>query len=187
MPSQNLMLQPSSQGSLPLSIWIALLAIFAASGIILRQVAIPIFPPYVTLTPGFVIPLLTGIVLGPLGGILCGMFVGVSGAFWEPVLIPLVGNIALGLSTGLPTYFRHRIHNISWMLTCVISAILIGGFLPTFSIESLVFGVPSFVAALTASVDALQAGIWVIIALILAQTIVDPLVIRHKRKESSVE
>jgi hypothetical protein len=110
-----------------------------------------------------------------------------SGAIWEPFLIPLIGNIALGLSTGLPTYFRHRSHQVSWMVACIVSAVMIGGFLPTFSIEVLVFGVPAFLAALTATVDALQAGIWVIIALILVNTIIDPLLLRYKRRESKVE
>ena len=92
MTSPNRFLQPTHEGQLPLSLWVALLAIFSAVGVILRQVAIPTFSMYVTLTPGFVMPLLAGIVLGPIGGILCGVFVGISGALWEPILIPLVGN-----------------------------------------------------------------------------------------------
>lgn len=187
LPSQNPTFQSSSQGILPLSLWIALVAIFAASGIVLRQIAIPTFSPYVTLTPGFLFPLLAGIVLGPIGGLLCGVFVGISGALWEPFVIPLIGNIALGLSTGIPSIFRHRIHRFSWILVCILSAVMIGGFFPTFCIEVLVFAVPTFVAILTASVDAVQAGIWVTVAIILAHTVVDPLLLRYRRKDSSME
>ncbi len=181
MPSPNPTLQPIQEGKLALSLWIAVLAIFSAVGIVLRQVAIPTFTPYVTLTPGFVMPLLAGIVLGPLGGVLCGVFVGISGTLWEPFLIPLIGNVALGLSTGIPSYYRHKLHRVSWMVACVLSAVVIGGFLPTFSIEVLVFGVPLFFAALTASIDAVQAGIWVVVAIILAQGVVDPILLRYRR------
>ncbi len=46
----------------------------------------------------------------------------------------------------------------------------------------LVFAVPLFFAALTASIDALQAGIWIISALLLAQGIVDPILRRYRRQ-----
>jgi hypothetical protein len=180
LTSLNRLLQPSHEGFLPLTLWIALLAIFSAVGLVLRQVAIPTFSLFVTLTPGFVLPLLAGIVLGPLGGILCGVFVGISGAMWEPFLIPLVGNVALGISTGIPTYFRHKLQRSWWMVVCLISAIVVGGFLPTFTIEVLLFAVPPSFAALTASIDAVQAGIWVLVAIILAQAVIDPILLRYR-------
>ncbi|MFX1491751.1 MAG: hypothetical protein ACFFBU_05775 [Promethearchaeota archaeon] len=181
MGSQNLTLQSTNGKSLPVSFWTALLALFAAIGIVLRQVAIPIFPPYVTLTPGFIMPLLTGIVLGPLGGIICGILVGISGALWEPFLIPLFGNIALGLSTGIPTYFRYKIPHFLWMIISILSATLIGGFLPTFIIEMLIYGVPPMIATLTASFDASQAGIWTTIALFIYVGIIHPLLAQYQR------
>jgi hypothetical protein len=187
LPSLNPLLQPPHQGTLPLTLWVAILAIFSAVGIVLRQFAIPTFSPYVTLTPGFLIPLLAGIVLGPLGGILCGIFVGISGALWEPFLIPIIGNIALGLSTGTPTFYRHKIHQTSWMASCIFSAVLIGGFLPTFSTELVVFGVPPTIAAVTASIDAAQAGIWVIVAIILSQTVIKPILSRYYKTKSISE
>ena len=106
---------------------------------------------------------------------------------WEPFLIPLIGNVALGLSTGIPTYYRHKLRRKSWMVTCIFSAMIIGGFLPTFSIEVLVFRVPFFFAALIASVDAVQAGIWVIIAIILAQSVVNPILLRYRRPSDNLE
>lgn len=181
MASTNQTLQPSHGGIFPLSIWIGLLAIFSAVGIVLRQIVIPTFSPYVTLTPGFIIPLLAGIILGPLGGILCGIFVGISGALWEPFLIPLIGNIALGISTGIPTYYRQKLNQLSWIVLCILTAVIIGGFLPTFSIEVLIFGLPATIAVITASVDGIQAGIWIVVAIILAQGIIDPILLRYKR------
>ncbi|MFW9831873.1 MAG: hypothetical protein ACFFD8_08860 [Candidatus Thorarchaeota archaeon] len=182
MTPQDFTLQSSSEKILPHSLWTALLALFVALGIVFRQIAIPTFSPFVTLTPGFIIPLLTGIVLGPLGGILCGIFVGLSGGLWEPVLIPLIGNIALGLSTGIPTYFRHKMRPYLWIGCCIISAIIIGGFLPTFSIEVLFFWVVPPIAAISASVDALQASMWVITAFIVT-SIIDPFLLGYRRKK----
>jgi hypothetical protein len=130
-------------------------------------------------------PLLVGIVLGPLGGILCGVFVGISGALWEPFLIPLVGNVALGISTGIPTYFRYKLQRSGWMVVCLISAIIIGGFLPTFTIEVLLFLVPPNFAALTASMDAVQAGIWVLVAIILGQGVIGPILLRYRRSRET--
>lgn len=163
----------------PLTIRIALLALLAATGVILRQIAVPTFSPFVTLTPGFTIPLLTGLVLGPIGGAVCGLIVGISGALWEPFLIPLIGNISLGLSTGLPTYFRLRIPQPFWTGLTIFLAMIFGGFLPTFCIEILVFLVPPFYAAVIASIDAFQAGIWVIVALLIYFGICEPFLRRY--------
>lgn len=179
--SPNFTLQPIGKGTLSLSIWIALLALFAATGVIFRQISIPIFPPFVSLTPGFLMPLLAGMVLGPLGGALCGLFVGVSGALWEFPLIPLIGNIALGLSTGIPSYYRNKMPPVLWMSLCVVSAMLIGGFLPTFAIEVVIIGFHPSIATLTASVDAFQAIIWAVVAILLVMSIVDPILNRYRR------
>lgn len=180
MASQNSSLLPRSAGFLPVSIWIALVAIFSATGIVLRQIAIPTLSLYVTLTPGFIIPLLAGIILGPIGGVLCGAIVGISGAPYEPILIPLIGNIALGLSTGIPTYFRQWLNQYLWAFLCVFSAISFGGFFPTFIVEVYIFAIPIHIAAITASIDAIQAGVWVSLALLIVHSIVSPLLSRHQ-------
>jgi hypothetical protein len=73
------------------------------------------------------------------------------------------------------------------LTVCIISAVLIGGFLPTFSIEVLVFGVPYFFATLTAGIDGVQAGIWVVIAIIIAQNVVDPILLRYRKTNSNPE
>ncbi|MFX1563150.1 MAG: hypothetical protein ACFFDP_07570 [Promethearchaeota archaeon] len=167
----------ASLPKLPLTFQVAVLAIFAALGVVLRQVAIPTASPYVTLTPGFTIPLLTGIVLGPIGGFVCGLAVGISGAIWEPAIIPVIGNIALGLSTGIPTLARRRLPYLLWASICFISAIVIGGFLPTFGGE-VIYGIVPIAAVLDASLDAAQAAIWVIIALLLDARVIQPLLER---------
>ncbi|MFX0078663.1 MAG: hypothetical protein ACFE8O_05430 [Candidatus Hermodarchaeota archaeon] len=181
MTSPNFTLQPRGKGTLSLSIWIALLALFSASGVIFRQISIPIFPPFVSLTPGFLLPLLAGMILGPVGGTLCGMFVGVSGALWEFPLIPLIGNIALGLSTGIPSFYRNRMSPVLWMSLCVVSAMIIGGFLPTFIVEVLVAMFPPSIATVTATIDALQALVWVVVAILIVMSIVDPILDRYRR------
>ncbi len=181
LTSPNFFLQPTGKGKFSLSIWIVLLALFAATGVIFRQISIPIFPPFVSLTPGFLMPLLAGVILGPLGGALCGLFVGVSGALWEFPLIPLIGNIALGLSTGIPSFYRNRMPPVLWMSLCIVSAMIIGGFLPTLIVEVLVVGFPPSVAAVTASIDAFQAIVWVVVAILLVVSIVDPILNRYRR------
>jgi hypothetical protein len=181
LTSPNFILQPTGKGTLSLSIWIALLAVFAATGVVFRQISIPIFPPFVSLTPGFLMPLLAGIILGPVGGALCGLFVGVSGALWEFPLIPLIGNIALGLSTGTPSFYRNRMTPVLWISLCIVSAMIIGGFLPPFIVEVMVIRFPPSIATVTASIDALQAIVWVIVAILLVMSIVDPILNRYRR------
>jgi riboflavin transporter FmnP len=163
---------------MPLSVRIALLAVFSALGMVLRLVAIPTGSPYVTLTPGFTIPLLTGIVLGPIAGVICGLMVGISGAITEPALIPVIGNMALGLSTGIPTIARRRLPRFLWASICITSATVIGGFLPTFCGEIIIYCVLPVAAAVDASIDAAQAAIWAIVALILEASVVQPLLER---------
>jgi hypothetical protein len=166
------------QISLPVTFQIALTALFAALGVVLRQISVPTPLPYVTLTPGFTMPLLAGIVLGPIGGMVCGAIVGLSAGLWEPLIIPLIGNIALGLSTGIPSLLRYQIPTALWRGFCIIGGILIGGFLPTF-IGELVLLVPPLIAAAAASIDAIQAGIWASVAIILDAFTIQPFLTRN--------
>jgi hypothetical protein len=151
---------------------------FAAVGILLRQVAVPTSLPFVTLTPGFTMPLLTGVALGPIEGLVCGLIVGIGGGLTEPVLLPVLGNIALGLSTGVPSLVRGRLPYPLWASLCVVSGSLFGGFLPTFSIEVLVFLVNPIAAAAAAVADGLQGMAWAIVAVLLDKTAVQPLLQR---------
>ncbi len=166
------------KSSFPVTFQIVLTALFAATGVVLRQISLPTPLPYVTLTPGFTMPLLAGIVLGPLGGLICGAIVGLSAGLWEPLIIPLVGNIALGLSTGIPSLFRHRMSSYLWRSFCFLGGIVIGGFLPTFMGE-VVLLVPPLIAAAAASIDAVQAGIWVSVAILLDAFTIQPFLTRN--------
>lgn len=67
------------------------------------------------------------------------------------------------------------------MIISILSATLIGGFLPTFIIEMLIYGVPPMIATLTASFDASQAGIWTTIALFIYVGIIHPLLAQYQR------
>ncbi|MFX0168767.1 MAG: hypothetical protein ACFE89_05325 [Candidatus Hodarchaeota archaeon] len=127
-------------------------------------------------------PILTGLLLGPLGGVLCGVFVGMSGALWEPFLIPILGNIALGLSTGIPSFYRHKIPKSLWIALCMLLAVVLGGFLPTFSIEVFIAGILPAFAVITASIDAVQAGIWASLALLLQLGVIEPILNPYKNR-----
>jgi len=151
---------------------VVLLALFAALGILLRQVAFPTSIPNVTLTPGFTIPLLTGIALGPIEGLACGLIVGVSGGLTELPLIPLLGNMALGLSTGIPSLARGRLPYPLWASLCVVSGGFFGGFLPTFAV---LFFFQPIVAVAAGLTDGLQGVVWTIVALLLDKTAIQPL------------
>ena len=163
---------------LPPVLRVVVLAMFAAVGILLRQVALPTSLPYATLTPGFTIPLLTGLALGPIGGLACGLIVGISGGLTEPVLLPVLGNIALGVSTGIASLARRRLPYLLWASLCVVSGSFFGGFLPTFSIEVLVFLVHPIAATAAAVADGLQGMAWAIVAVLLDKTAVQPLLQR---------
>jgi hypothetical protein len=163
---------------LPPALRVVLLAMLAAVGILLRQVAIPTSLSFVTLTPGFTMPLLTGLALGPIEGLVCGFIVGISGGLTEPALLPVLGNIALGLSTGFPSLVRGRLPYPLWASLCVLSGSFFGGFLPTFSIEVLVFLVHPIAAMAAAVADGLQGIVWAIVAVLLDKTAVQPLLQR---------
>ena len=119
-------------------------------------------------------PLLTGLALGPVGGFACGLVVGIVGALSEPALVPLLGNIALGLSTGIPSLVRKRLPYPVWASLCVASGSFFGGFLPTYSVEVLAYLVPPVAALADGLIDGLQAILWATLAVLLDKTVVQP-------------
>ncbi len=166
---------------MPLTFRYALLGIFAALGVVIRQyLKIPVIPEVVELTPGFIMPFLTGLVLGPVEGAICGLIVGISGALTstEFSLIPLVGNIALGLSTGVPTLWRHRIHRIPFIGLCTVSASIFGGFASTYVISVFLMGLDPTAASFFATIDAVQAIVWLAVAFIIESVAVQPIIQR---------
>ena len=149
---------------------LALVAVLGALGALLRYfTAITVVPDVVELSPSFLIPQLAGMLMGSVGGGLCGVIVGVAGSIrgGEFPLIPLLGNIALGLSTGIVKDFvgddKRRLKKFLY----VISGAFIGGFIPTFAI-SILFA-PAFAVVFYALIDAFQAGFWAFIGVIVLE------------------
>ena len=151
---------------------LAFVAVFSALGALLRYfVAITVIPGVVELSPSFLIPQLAGMLMGSIGGSLCGIIVGVAGSVRgeEFPLIPLLGNIALGLSTGIVKDFVSDEKIKLKKLLYVISGAFIGGFIPTFAI-SILFA-PAFAVVFYALFDAFQAGLWTFIGVIVLEVL----------------
>jgi len=151
---------------------LAFIAILGAFGALLRYfAAITVIPGVVELSPSFLIPQLAGMLMGSIGGSLCGVIVGVAGSVrgGEFPLIPLLGNIALGLSTGIVKDFVSDNKRKLKKLLYVISGAFIGGFIPTFAI-SILFA-PAFAVVFYALIDAFQAGLWAFIGVIVLEVL----------------
>ncbi len=148
---------------------IALLAVLAALGVVLRSISVTVIPNVVELTPGFFASEFAGMVLGLEGGIIVGTITGLVGALHggEFPLIPLIGNIALGVSTAIVYLFMKKDSRIRDILV-VVSAGIIGGFLPTFTITLMFIPITSegiALAAFSAMLDFFQAALWAIVGL----------------------
>ncbi|MGQ4832748.1 MAG: ECF transporter S component [Candidatus Asgardarchaeia archaeon] len=148
---------------------IALLAVLAALGIVLRSISITVIPDIVQLTPGFFVSEFAGMVLGLEGGIIVGAITGIVGAMQggEFPLIPLIGNIALGVSTAIVYLFMRKDSRVRDLMV-VISAGIIGGFLPTFCITLMFIPITTegiALAAFSAMLDFFQAALWAIVGL----------------------
>jgi len=149
---------------------LAIIAVLGALGALLRYfTAITVVPGVVELSPSFLIPQLAGMLMGSIGGSLCGIIVGVAGSIRgeEFPLIPLLGNIALGISTGIVKDFFSDDKRKLKVLLYVISGAFIGGFLPTFAIS--IFFAPAFAVIFYALIDAFQAGFWAFIGVIVLE------------------
>jgi uncharacterized membrane protein YeaQ/YmgE (transglycosylase-associated protein family) len=149
------------------SLKIVLTALLAAIGIALRTIAIPIFSN-VQLTPGMIAPILCGMLLGLWPGITTGFIIGlyaglVSGEF---ILIPLIGNICLGLAPGIITEINNKTDEKIRAFLYTITSGLIGGFLPTFGIS--LWLIPNlYLASIYGIFDLANAIIAAIIALVI--------------------
>lgn len=151
---------------------LAFVAVLGALGALLRYfVAITVIPGIIELSPSFLIPQLAGMLMGSIGGGLCGAIVGVTGSVrgGEFPLIPLLGNIALGLSTGIVKDVVSDNKRKLKKLLYVISGAFIGGFVPTFTIS--MFLVPSFAVVFYALIDAFQAGLWAFIGVMVLEVL----------------
>jgi hypothetical protein len=152
------------------------LAIIAALGIVVRFfIQIPVIPGVVVLTPGFVFSLLGGIVGGIPGGALVGAIVGLSGALsgTEIPLLPMIGNVFLGIGSGYAIHFSKR-DTPRYALLVILGGGVIGGFIPTMTIFAS-FVDPLVVNLSAALVDMFQAMLWAAVALGLERGLIRPI------------
>jgi hypothetical protein len=158
------------------TVTISILAIIAALGIVARMyIRITIIPEVLELTPGFVFSQLGGIIAGLPGGILVGAIVGISGATagGEFPLLPLIGNICLGLGTGWVYHAIRNRENKLYYLLVILGGGLIGGFIPSLIIVALTESLEA--AMIVAVIDCLQACLWAGVALFVNKIIILPL------------
>ena len=124
----------------------------------------------VQLTPGMIAPILSGMLLGFVPGAATGAIIGIyaaviSGEFW---VIPFLGNICLGISSGLITSFLSKsVSTPVKSILYLISAAVIGGFLPTFITIIIFLPDTLFIAALSGMFDFINALLAAVIALIV--------------------
>jgi hypothetical protein len=161
------------------TVTITTLAMVAAVGIIVRMtIRIPIIPEVVEITPAFMFSLLGGILGGIPGGILVGLIVGLGGAIagGEAVLLPLIGNMALGLGTGFVIHVEQNRDSVKFAILTILGGGLIGGFLATFGIMVIFLGVDFIVAIIPAIIDLYQALGWAAVALLIESFIIRPII-----------
>ncbi len=156
------------------------LAVVAALGAVVRIfIKIPVIPEVVELTPGFAFSLLGGVIGGVPGGMLVGAIVGLAGALagGEVPLLPMIGNICLGLGSGMAIHLAPR-QSVKYTLLVVLGGGIIGGFLPTLLIFSSVID-PLAVNLAAALIDMWQAMVWAVMALIIDDAIIRPIAGRY--------
>jgi hypothetical protein len=153
------------------------IAMIAALGLVVRYaIQIPVIPNVVVLTPGFMFSILGGIVGGIPGGAIVGAVVGTAGALsgTEIPILPMFGNICLGIGSGYAIYFANR-DDVIYRIMVILGSGIIGGFIPTMTVFSS-FVDPLVVNMIAATIDMAQAFIWAVVALIIERTIIRPIV-----------
>ncbi|TET14822.1 MAG: hypothetical protein E3J82_01510 [Candidatus Thorarchaeota archaeon] len=157
------------------------LAMIAALGIVVRMfVRIPVIPGFVELTPGFLFSLLGGVIGGVPGGIFVGAIVGIGGAMGggEPPLLPMIGNIFLGIGSGLAIHVTKERNSRKYALMVVLGGGIIGGFIPTATVfASLIDPIEVILAG--ALLDMTQGFLWAIVALFVERSIIRPIAGKH--------
>jgi hypothetical protein len=164
------------------------LAIIAALGIVVRYtIQIPVIPDAVVLTPGFLFSLLGGVIGGLPGGIIVGAIVGASGALsgTEIPLLPMFGNICLGLGSGYAIYFARR-DTLRYYLMVIVGGGIIGGLIPTMTVFSSLVD-PLVVNLIAATIDMLQAFLWAIVALVVESKLIRPIVGHYLYSRARIE
>jgi hypothetical protein len=161
------------------TVTIATLAMIAAVGIIVRMtIRIPIIPEVVEITPAFMFSLLGGIIGGIPGGLFVGLIVGIGGAMagGEAILLPLLGNLALGVGTGFVIHITKNRDSLKYALLTVLGGGLIGGFLATLGIMVFLLGIEFVLSIIPAIIDMYQALAWSAVALFIETYIIRPII-----------
>ncbi|MFW9921330.1 MAG: hypothetical protein ACFFED_17150 [Candidatus Thorarchaeota archaeon] len=156
---------------------LAILAVIAALGLLMRYlIRITIIPELVEITPGFLFSELGGVIGGIFGGILVGLAVGIGGALGggEFSLIPLIGNIFLGIGTGYAIHITKERDSMKYAVMAILGGGLIGGFIPDMTIF-LFLSETLEAAFLLAVIDMIQGFIWAAVAIILERMIIRPI------------
>ncbi|MDH4214938.1 MAG: hypothetical protein OEV85_13560 [Candidatus Thorarchaeota archaeon] len=164
------------------------LALIAALGVVARfTLQIPVIPNAVVLTPGFMFSLLGGVVGGLPGGIIVGAIVGASGALsgTELPLLPMFGNICLGIGSGYAVYFAKR-DTLKYYAMVLFGGGIIGGFIPTMTVFSSLVD-PLIVNLIAATIDMAQAFLWAFAALIVESKIIRPILGHYLYSEGRIE
>ncbi|MHA2380004.1 MAG: hypothetical protein ACXADO_03340 [Candidatus Thorarchaeota archaeon] len=153
-------------------------AMLAALGIVVRMfVRIPVIPGLLDITPGFLFSELGGVIGGLPGGALVGAVVGLGGAMagGEPPLLPMIGNICLGIGTGYAIHLRSDRDSTLYVTMVVLGGGIIGGFIPSMTIFATVTESIE-ITLLLATIDMLQAFLWAFVALLIERALIRPLV-----------
>jgi hypothetical protein len=156
---------------------LSVLALIAALGLVFRYaIRIMIIPDLIEITPGFLFSELGGVIGGIPGGALVGLCVGIGGALagGEFSLIPLVGNIFLGIGTGYAVHITGERDSTKYFLLAVLGGGLIGGFIPDMTIF-LFLSETIEAAFLLALIDMIQGFVWAAVAIIIERTIIRPI------------
>ena len=156
---------------------LTILALIAAIGIVVRMfVRITLIPGLVEITPGFLFSLLGGIIGGVPGGIFVGAIVGIGGTVGggEPPLLPMIGNIFLGIGSGLAIHVTKERNSRKYALMVVLGGGIIGGFIPSATIFASLID-PIEVILAVALLDMTQGFLWAIMALFVERRIIRPI------------
>ncbi|MFW9846597.1 MAG: hypothetical protein ACFFD6_07610 [Candidatus Thorarchaeota archaeon] len=168
-------------GQIPLqknTVALTTLTMLAAIGTVVRIfVKIPVIPGLLELTPGFLFSEIGGVIGGLPGGAFVGAIVGLGGAIagGEPPLLPMIGNVCLGIGTGYVIHVKSDRDSLTYMVLVVLGGGIIGGFVPSMTIYS-AFTESIELTILIAIIDMLQAFLWAIVALLLERSLIRPLI-----------
>ncbi|MFW9967667.1 MAG: hypothetical protein ACFFEA_10985 [Candidatus Thorarchaeota archaeon] len=154
------------------------LSMLAAMGIVVRMfVRIPVIPGLLDLTPGFLFSEFGGVIGGLPGGALVGAVVGFGGAIagGEPPLLPMIGNICLGIGTGFAIHIKTDRDSLLYIMLVILGGGVIGGFIPSVTVFAAVTESIE-ITILYATIDMLQAFLWASVALVLEKLVIRPII-----------